>query len=80
MALAPRLMLNLADLDATGLVQPASRVGWRLAVAVLFVQALGDAFNLIRGDFVRGGVGFVIAVLVLLYLWRPGTRAAFSST
>jgi putative ABC transport system permease protein len=33
MALAPRLMLNLSDLDATGLVQPASRVGWRLAVA-----------------------------------------------
>lgn len=54
--------------------------GWGLAVAVVFVQALADAFNLIRGDFVRGGVGFVIAVLVLLYLWRPGTRAAFSST
>ena len=32
-ALAPRLMLNLADLDATGLVQPTSRVTWRLAVA-----------------------------------------------
>ncbi len=30
---SPRLMLNLADLDATGLVQPASRVGYRLAVA-----------------------------------------------
>ncbi len=32
-ALAPRLMLNLSDLDATGLVQPTSRVTWRLAVA-----------------------------------------------
>jgi putative ABC transport system permease protein len=32
-ALAPRLMLSLADLDATGLVQPTSRIGWRLAVA-----------------------------------------------
>ncbi len=31
-ALAPRLMLNAADLDATGLVQPSSRVTWRLAV------------------------------------------------
>ena len=30
---APRVMLNLADLPATGLVQPASRVTWRLAVA-----------------------------------------------
>ena len=31
-ALAPRLMLNVADIAATGLVQPSSRVTWRLAV------------------------------------------------
>lgn len=30
---APRVFLNLADLPATGLVQPASRVNYRLAVA-----------------------------------------------
>jgi putative ABC transport system permease protein len=30
---APRVMLNAADLPATGLVQPASRVTYRLAVA-----------------------------------------------
>ena len=30
---APRVMLNLADLPATGLVQPASRVNYSLAVA-----------------------------------------------
>lgn len=30
---APRVMLNQADLPATGLVQPGSRVTWRLAVA-----------------------------------------------
>lgn len=30
---APRVMLAQADLDATGLVQPASRLTWRLAVA-----------------------------------------------
>jgi putative ABC transport system permease protein len=30
---APRVMLNEADLAATRLVQPASRVGWRFAVA-----------------------------------------------
>ena len=28
-ALAPRVMLNVADLPATGLVQPSSRVTWR---------------------------------------------------
>jgi putative ABC transport system permease protein len=30
---APRVMLNVADLAATGLIQPASRVTYRLAVA-----------------------------------------------
>jgi putative ABC transport system permease protein len=32
-SLAPRVMLNAADLPATGLVQPASRISYRLAVA-----------------------------------------------
>ena len=33
MSFAPRVMLHRDDLDATGLVQPASRINWRLAVA-----------------------------------------------
>ncbi|MBT9526014.1 MAG: ABC transporter permease [Rhizobacter sp.] len=33
MSFAPRVMLNQADLPATGLLQPASRVTYRLAVA-----------------------------------------------
>ena len=33
MSFAPRVMLNQADLAATGLIQPASRVTFRLAVA-----------------------------------------------
>ena len=33
MNFAPRVMLNAADLAATALVQPASRVTWRMAVA-----------------------------------------------
>jgi len=33
LAFAPRVMLNEADLPATGLIQPASRVTYRLAVA-----------------------------------------------
>jgi len=32
-ALAPRLMINLADLSATGLILPGSRVGYRLHLA-----------------------------------------------
>jgi putative ABC transport system permease protein len=41
---APRVLLADADLPATGLVQPASRITWRLAVAA--PAALGGA----RGD------------------------------
>ena len=33
MSFAPRVMVNAADVDATGLVQPASRITYRLAVA-----------------------------------------------
>ncbi len=32
MSFAPRVMVNSADLEATGLIQPASRVTWRYAV------------------------------------------------
>ncbi len=35
MNFAPRVMMHAADLPATGLVQPASRISWRLAVAGL---------------------------------------------
>jgi putative ABC transport system permease protein len=42
---APRVMLAEADLPATGLIQPASRVGYRLAVAAPegMTMARGDA-------------------------------------
>jgi len=33
MSFAPRVMLNRADIDATALVQPASRISYRLALA-----------------------------------------------
>lgn len=33
MSFAPRVLINEADLPSTGLVQPASRITWRLAVA-----------------------------------------------
>jgi putative ABC transport system permease protein len=41
---APRVLLSDADLAATGLVQPSSRVGWRLAVAA------PDNWSAARGD------------------------------
>ncbi|HSN33289.1 MAG TPA: FtsX-like permease family protein, partial [Ideonella sp.] len=43
-SLSPRVMLNAADLPATHLVQPASRITWRLAVAADDARgAAGDA-------------------------------------
>ena len=52
--------------------------GWRLAVAVIATQALGDLVNFLRGDFLRGGVGFGIAAALLSYLLRPVVRAVFN--
>jgi hypothetical protein len=53
--------------------------GWRLAVAIIATQVLGDMVNAFMGDLVRGGVGFVIAGGLLVYLLRPEVRAAFTS-
>jgi hypothetical protein len=53
--------------------------GWRLAVAIIAIQVLGDLVNAFRGDVVQGGTGFVIAGALLVYLLRPEVRAAFVS-
>jgi hypothetical protein len=52
--------------------------GWRLAVAILATQVLGDLINLARGDWLRGGIGVAIAGALLAYLLRPQIKAAFS--
>ena len=52
--------------------------GWRLAVAVIATQLLGDLINFFRGDYWRGGVGFSIASALLFYLLRPAVRAEFN--
>ena len=51
--------------------------GWVLAVFVIAVQVAGDLVNLLRGDFVRGGTGAVIAGALLAYFLRPKVRAVF---
>jgi hypothetical protein len=53
--------------------------GWRLAVAIIATQVLGDLVNAFRGDIVRGGAGLLIAGALLVYLLRPEVRAAFAS-
>jgi hypothetical protein len=52
--------------------------GWRLAVVIITVQVLGDMANCVRGDWLRGGVGIIIAGALLLFLLRPRIRATFA--
>jgi hypothetical protein len=55
------------------------RWGWRLAVAIIATQVLGDLVNIVRGDLFRGGIGFLIAGTLLLYLYfSPRIRSAFA--
>jgi hypothetical protein len=44
--------------------------GWLMAVAIITTQLLGDGFNLLRGDFLRGAVGVLIASALLYYIVR----------
>jgi hypothetical protein len=54
--------------------------GWRLCVAIIATQVMGDLVNCLRGDFLRGGVGFAIAGALLIHLLRPEIRAYFRET
>jgi hypothetical protein len=52
--------------------------GWRLAVAIIATQVLGDIVNCIRGDWLRGGTGVIVAGALLLFLLQPRIRATFA--
>jgi len=51
---------------------------WRLAVAIIVIQIVGDIINCMRGGWLRGGIGVVIAGGLLLFLLRPIVRNAFA--
>lgn len=51
--------------------------GWLLTVGVIAAQVTGDFVNIVRGDYLRGITGFVIASALLVYLVRPPTRKVF---
>ena len=52
--------------------------GWRLAVVIIAAQVLGDVVNCVRGDWLRGGTGVIIAGALSLFLLRPRIRATFT--
>jgi hypothetical protein len=72
-------LLLSAALAAAGIGWFRHRVwGWRLAVAIIAIQILGGLVNCLRGDWLRGSVGVVIAGALLLFLLRPRTRVMFT--
>ena len=61
-----------ASLAAAGLGWFGRRPwGWRLAVAIIATQVLGDLVSIFMGQFVRGAIGVTIAGALLFYLLRP---------
>ena len=51
--------------------------GWRLTVAIISTQAVGDFVNLIKGDSLRGCIGLLIAGSLLIFLLRSNIRTMF---
>jgi len=51
---------------------------WRLTVAIIVMQLLGDSVNLVIGDPLGGSLGLLIASALLFYLFRPSVRSAFA--
>jgi hypothetical protein len=52
---------------------------WLLTTTVFVIQAVGDAINLLRGDYVRAGLGLIIVGALLFYVTRSRVRAVFST-
>lgn len=51
--------------------------GWRLALAIVATQVIGDILNMFRGNIVQGMVGAAIAGALFFYMTRPFIRAHF---
>jgi hypothetical protein len=72
------LLLLSATLVAAGVGWFQRRLwGWRLAVGIFSTQVAREVVNVARGDFLRGGMGVVIAGALLFYLPRPALRREF---
>jgi hypothetical protein len=57
----------------------AKEWGWRLAVAIIAINAVGDAARALTGGLFEGIVGLAIAGTILRVLFRPRIRNAFTS-
>lgn len=49
--------------------------GWKLGVALIAINLIGDVFNLLfRHELLKGGVGVAVAGLLLVYMTRAKVR------
>ena len=53
------------------------RWAWRLSLVIIGIQMVGDTVNCLRGDWLRGISGVVIAGALFWYMLRPAFRAEF---
>ena len=51
--------------------------GWRLAVALIAAQVIGNIVNLFLGHIAEGATGFAIATALLAYLLLPRVKTVF---
>ena len=51
--------------------------GWLLGISVIATNLAADFVHALLGDWLRSGVGTIIAGALLLYLTRPAVRAYF---
>ena len=70
-----------AALLATGIGWTRRRAwGWTLGVILLATQVTGDLANAAMGEYMRGGVGLLIAGSLLFYLFRPNVKHVFGTS
>jgi hypothetical protein len=51
--------------------------GWRLTVAIITTQVIGDLVNVVLGHVAEGAIGVTVAGALLFYLFRTPVRAVF---
>ena len=80
-AIALLFLVLGAALLATGIGWSRRRAwGWTLGVILLATQVTGDLANAAMGEYMRGGVGVLIAGSLLFYLFRPNVKQVFATS
>ncbi|MGA3092083.1 MAG: hypothetical protein ABSD75_26040 [Terriglobales bacterium] len=95
-ALNPRAYGQLARLGSkagillilVGIALAVSGIGWlkrrlwawRLAVAIIVTQVVGDLVNVLLGRRIEGAIGVTVAGTLLFYLFRTQVRAVFKTS